>query len=72
MMLISVVIYPDLVDEVSWCQRRLIMEINSKLFLNTGHFSSALLEGHREACAATHRHDVRLVMQLQAHLSLIV
>lgn len=62
MMLISVVIYPDLADEVSWFRRWLIMEINSKLFLNVGHFSSALHEGHREVCAVTHRSDVRLVM----------
>lgn len=69
-MLISVVIYPDLVDEVSW--RWLIIEINRKLVLNMGHFPSALHEGHRDMCAVTHHCDVTLVMQLQTHLSLIV
>lgn len=71
-MLISVVIYPDLVDEVSWCWRWLIMEISSKLFLNVSPFSSAIHEGHGGVCAVTHGCDVRLVMQLQTHLSLIV
>lgn len=70
-MLISVVIYPDLVDEVSQCWRWLIMEINANLFLNAGHSPpQPLHEGQRDA--PTVAHDVTLVMQLQSHLSLIV
>lgn len=72
-MLISVVIYPDSVDEVSRCWRWLITEINANLFLNMGHSPpQPLHEGQRDAPTVTHCHDVTLVMQLQSHLSLIV
>lgn len=44
---IGVVICSNLVG-LSWCRRWLIMEINSKFFLNVCHFFSALYEGYGE------------------------